>query len=506
MSDRPTIREDVINQDQPGALPLDEHGKAKTIRLRSLRRPHMRAFHYAWLSFFLAFFGWFALAPLQNRIQKDGKVDGFEESNFKAQNTIAIAGTILMRFLIGPFCDRFGPRLAQSLLIGVFSIPVLLVATAYRYWQWVTARFFIGFIGATFVVTQFWTSVMFSSNIVGTANATSAGWGNLGGGVTQAIMPLIRALMERAVKNTSSLNDKDAFDKSWRLAMIWPGFALLIFSIIMYLTSDDLPQGRYSDLHKAGTKEKTNPFKAFGRAALNWRSWVLHILYGACFGVELVMNGNLAKYFAEEKEPFGLGEATAGLVAGLFGIMNLFARSLGGIFSDVLAHKFGMRGRLWAFFIVELLDGVFFVIFSQMRHIAPGIVTLILFSIFVQMAEGATFGIVPFVDPPVTGAVSGIVGAGGNVGAVVGNLLVNPGQKLGISNGFRNIGFLVMGVSLLVPTLWWPQFGSMFTKPTMTTKVIDDEEVDEPSTNPSMHNESLNPRADDDGGTMQAAP
>jgi NNP family nitrate/nitrite transporter-like MFS transporter len=30
---------------------------------------------------------------------------------------------------------------------------------------------------------------MFAPNVVGTANAASAGWGNAGGGATQAIMP-----------------------------------------------------------------------------------------------------------------------------------------------------------------------------------------------------------------------------------------------------------------------------------------------------------------------------
>ena len=34
---------------------------------------------------------------------------------------------------------------------------------------------------------------MFAPNCVGTANATTAGWGNLGGGVTQMVMPLLFA-------------------------------------------------------------------------------------------------------------------------------------------------------------------------------------------------------------------------------------------------------------------------------------------------------------------------
>mmetsp|Transcript_38741 Transcript_38741/g.54555 ORF Transcript_38741/g.54555 Transcript_38741/m.54555 type:complete len:135 (-) Transcript_38741:386-790(-) len=42
-----------------------------------------------------------------------------------------------------------------------------------------------------------------------------------------------------------------------------------------------------------------------------------------------------------------------------------------------------------------------------------------IFSVFVQAAEGATYAIVPYVLPEATGTVSGIVGAGGNIGGVV---------------------------------------------------------------------------------------
>src|SRR3546814_6110482 len=51
----------------------------------------------------------------------------------------------------------------------------------------------IGVIGASFVITQYHTSVMFAPNVVGTANAATAGWGNAGGGVTQTLMPMIFA-------------------------------------------------------------------------------------------------------------------------------------------------------------------------------------------------------------------------------------------------------------------------------------------------------------------------
>jgi hypothetical protein len=50
------------------------------------------------------------------------------------------------------------------------------------------------------------------------------------------------------------------------------------------------------------------------------------VLTPASFGTELTMNNLLLGYFFEY---FGVSLQTAGLAASLFGLMNLFARSLG---------------------------------------------------------------------------------------------------------------------------------------------------------------------------------
>ena len=50
---------------------------------------------------------------------------------------------------------------------------------------------------------------------------------------------------------------------------------------------------------------------------------------------------------------------------------------------------------------------------------APAVVALLFcFSVCVQAAEGLSFGIVPYISRPALGVVSGMVGAGGNGGAV----------------------------------------------------------------------------------------
>lgn len=57
----------------------------------------------------------------------------------------------------------------------IFGIAAVHTAPAY-----IISRFFIGWALAAFVTCQFWTSIMFSPNVVGFANALAGGWGNAG--------------------------------------------------------------------------------------------------------------------------------------------------------------------------------------------------------------------------------------------------------------------------------------------------------------------------------------
>merc|ERR1719432_580326 len=131
------------------------------------------------------------------------------------------------------------------------------------------------------------------------------------------------------------------------------------------------------------------------------------------------MNTVLALHFSDN---FDVSPAIAGAMALTFGGMNLFARSMGGILSDLLNQRFAMCGRLWAHFIA--LAGQAFALFvfgfmTKELGVAPAIVVLAIFSIFVNMAEGTSYGIVPYMVPTELAVVSAMVGAGGTLGAVI---------------------------------------------------------------------------------------
>ncbi len=414
-------------------MQTQETSKATKIELFNLSTINMRVFHITWLSFFLCFFGWFGIAPMLSIVRSDL---GITTDQIVNTNMIAVASTVFMRLIIGWLCDRIGPRLAYTWLLILGSIPVMLIGLSQNYEQFLIARMFIGAIGASFVITQFHTSVMFAPNVVGTANATTAGWGNLGGGVTQQVMPFVFA---------GALVIFGSEHLAWRYAMVGPGILLLIMGFVYNRYTKDTPEGNYDELEEK-RKEKKMAGSAFAEVTKDYRVWVLFVIYGACFGVELIVNSKAALYFTDY---FGMDLQTAGLIAGLFGLMNIFARSLGGMIGDKFGKYLGLNGRVRWLFIALLCEGLALILFSRMGTIPLIIVSLLIFSLFVQMSEGATYSVVPFINKKGLGAVAGIVGAGGNAGAVAGMFLFKK-QLTGLewTDSFMYLGFIVMAVSL----------------------------------------------------------
>ena len=412
-----------------------ESGKATAIRLFSLAAPQMRTFHLTWFAFFLCFFGWFGIAPLMAVVREDLLL-----SKAQIGNTIiaSVAITIVARLVIGWLCDRIGPRLAYSGLLVIGAVPVMGIGLAQNYETFLLFRLAIGVIGASFVITQYHTSVMFAPNVVGTANATTAGWGNLGGGVTQLAMPLIFALV-------LTFGAGEAL--GWRLAMVIPGAALLVMGVAYYFLTQDGPAGNYRDLRARGLMPAASAVKgSFWMAARDYRVWALFVIYGACFGVELTINNIAALYYFDR---FELNLATAGIIASLFGLMNLFARTLGGALGDRMGIRFGLKGRVMFLGGTLLLEGLALILFSQMTTLLLAVGAMIVFSLFVQMSEGATYSVVPFINRRALGSVAGIVGAGGNAGAVAFGFLFRS-ESLSYTQALLVVGIVVLCAAGLV--------------------------------------------------------
>lgn len=412
--------------------------KANKISLFSLSTVQMRTFHLTWMAFFLCFFGWFGIAPLMPLVREDLGLT-------KAQigNTIiaSVAITVFVRIAIGALCDKIGPRKAYTGLLVLGSIPVMSIGLAQSYETFLLFRLAIGAIGASFVITQYHTSVMFAPNVVGTANATTAGWGNLGGGVTQMVMPLILAFVLMIGVEEAA---------GWRAAMMVPGLIMLGVAALYWKFTQDFPEGNIGTVAAPAGK---STWAGLGKVIKQPQVWALFVIYGACFGVELTINNIAALYFFDS---FELDLKTAGLIAGLFGLMNIFARTLGGFLSDKVAGKAGLQARVWFLGAVLLAEGLALVFFSQMGTLVTAVAVMLVFSLFVQMSEGATFGVVPFVNREALGPVAGIVGAGGNAGAVMAGFLFKS-EALTYQEGLMYLGLAVIVCSTLVALVRFPK-------------------------------------------------
>ena len=399
--------------------------KATSIKLFSISTPQMRAFHLTWMAFFVCFFAWFACAPLMPVIKGEFGLSVAQIANI---NIAAVAITILVRLVVGPLCDHFGPRKTYTGLLLLGSIPVIGVAFAQSYESFLFFRLGIGAAGASFVITQYHTSVMFAPKVVGTANAAAAGWGNAGGGVAQAVMPLLMTAMVM-------LGVSETF--GWRAALIVPGVLMIVMAGVYYRFTQDCPQGNFSELRAAGVAieggVKKGGWDSFKLASANYRVWLLFITYGACFGIEIFIHNIAAIYYVDH---FKLTLGQAGIAAGSFGLLALFARALGGWVSDKFAAAGNLNNRVVLLFVLMLGEGAGLLMFANAGTAALAIAAMLVFGLFTHMACGATYAIVPFIDKRALGGVAGIIGAGGNVGAVAAGFLMkglgNTQQTLSI--------------------------------------------------------------------------
>ncbi|MEO5339909.1 MAG: NarK family nitrate/nitrite MFS transporter [Magnetococcus sp. MYC-9] len=420
----------------------------------------MRILHLSWIAFFISFLIWFNHAPLLGAIKNSLGMTNQEVNTLLILN---VALTIPARIIIGMLVDKFGPRVVYTALLFCASFPCFLFAWAESFEQLAIARFFLGGIGAGFVIGIRMVSEWFPAKQVGVAEGIYGGWGNFGSAAAAMFLPALALLF--------------GGDNGWRYAIGATGLLSLFYAFIYYNTVSDTPKGStYFKPNKCGALEVTSRGDFFfylamklpmfaALALLAWklspagvallpaqvvhllylcllvlygvdcyRSWVvnrvnlaapvpeihryrfkqvaiLSIAYFVTFGSELAVVSMLPLFFTNT---FALTPVVAGLLAACFPVMNLFARPGGGWLSD----RFGRRKTL-ALMIGGLAMGFFAMggITSQWPVPVAVLVTVVC-SFFVQAGAGAVFAVVPLVKRRITGQVAGMTGAYGNVGAL----------------------------------------------------------------------------------------
>ena len=140
-------------------------------------------------------------------------------------------------------------------------------------------------------------------------------------------------------------------------------------------------------------------------AILNWA-------YFVTFGTELAVVSMLASFYVEW---FELPKIAAALMAGIYPVINLFARPGGGWISD----KIGRRITLIIAFAGITASFLALGFVSKDWAISLVVGMTIIGGIFSKAGSGAVYAMVPLIQRRMTGQIAGMTGAFGNVGAVM---------------------------------------------------------------------------------------
>ena len=127
------------------------------LNIFSIKGVQMKTFHITWLTFFFCFFAWFGMAPLMKMAREQLELTKDQVGNIQIAS---VSATILARLLIGRLIDKYGPKIIYTWLLVLCAIPVILIGTSQSYLSFLIFRLAIGVIGASFVITQFHTSIM----------------------------------------------------------------------------------------------------------------------------------------------------------------------------------------------------------------------------------------------------------------------------------------------------------------------------------------------------------
>lgn len=434
------------------------HQSAATFRFFSFSGK-FKILHLTWIAFFMSFLVWFNHAPLLLTIQEQLALT---EQQVKTLLILNVALTIPARIIVGMLVDFYGPRMVYSLLLVITGLLCLFFAMATTFESLALARFLLGFAGAGFVVGIRMISEWFPARQLGLAEGIYKGLGNIGSAAAAVSLPTIAVLI--------------GGDHGWRYATGITGALAILYAGVYYVSVRDTPAGStYFKPNKPGGLEVTSTsdfvmylasnIPMFGALALlAWKVEslglisegmlhaiysflivvyllqcqkiyklnrsiffkteevvhpykfkqviILSIAYAVTFGSELAVVSMLPMYFTNT---FLLPVALAGILGASFAAVDMASCPSGGWISD----RFG-RKRSLALLLSGAALGFFTLSSITIAWPVPlAVAVIMLSSFFLGSAAGCVFAMVPLIRRSLTGQIAGIVGAYGNIGAVL---------------------------------------------------------------------------------------
>ncbi len=421
-----------------------------------------RVLHMTWFAFFMTFVVWLSLGPMMPFIQE---ALALTEQQAKVLLILNVAMTIPSRIIVGMLVDKLGPKIMFSSILILGGLISIAFSWMQSYEQLALMRFFAGFIGAGFVVGIRMISEWFPAKQTGIAQGIYGGWGNFGSAGAAVTLPFIAVGF--------------GGDDGWRIAITMASTLAIVYGVVYYFNVSNTPKGStYFKPKKSGAMEVSslgnlilyvvmNIPLYLALALLTWKlsptkmglisletSWAVYVVLVAMFGLQLVkiwhVNAEIIKNPVPEQHRykfkqvaildwaylvtfgtelavvsilamfyvdwFELPKITAALLAGVYPFINLFARPGGGWISDKIGRKLTLMitfsGIAVSFLALGNVD-------KETWSITWVVGLTILGGIFSKAGSGAIFAMVPLIQRRLTGQIAGMVGAFGNVGAVM---------------------------------------------------------------------------------------
>lgn len=415
--------------------------------------------HMTWMAFFITFVVWFNHAPLLLAIQA---TFGLTDQQIKTLLILNVALTIPARIVIGMLVDVFGPRKIYALLLVITGLLCFFFSLASSFEMLALARFLLGFAGAGFVIGIRMISEWYPARQLGLAEGIYKGLGNIGSAAAAMSLPTLALVI--------------GGDDGWRYATALTGIIAIGYAGLYYFSVRDTPAGStYFKPNKSGGLAVTSKSDFFQYllmnipmyGALSLLAWkvtslelishtalisingillviflyqskkiynvnadifiapidknhqykfkqvtILSLAYAVTFGSELAVVSMLPLFF---KSTFAIPVALAGIFGACFAATDIVSCPSGGWISD----KFGRKKSL---IILLLGASAGFLLLSQINADWPielAVAAMVCCSFFLGSAAGCVFAVVPLIRRSLTGQIAGIVGAYGNIGAVV---------------------------------------------------------------------------------------
>ena len=431
------------------------------LNIFALGKANIRILHYTWFAFFMTFVVWLSLGPMMPFIKE---ALSLTDQQAKVLLILNVAMTIPARIIVGMLVDKLGPRIMFSSILVLGGLISIAFAWSNSYETLAITRFLSGFIGAGFVVGIRMIGEWFPARQTGIAQGIYGGWGNFGSAGAALTLPFIAA----------NYGGSDG----WRYAITIASIAAIAYGGLYYFIVSNTPKGStYFKPKKSGAMEVTSGFDLVLYMLMNiplflalavltwklspvkmgligevtadviyltlaviylfqvWKIWHVnaHILkepvpvmqrykfkqvaildwaYLVTFGTELAVVSMLASFYVEW---FELPKITAALMAGIYPVINLFARPGGGWISDKIGRKITLIIVFLGITVSFLVLG--FVSRDWSIYLVVGMT--IIGGVFSKAGSGAVYAMIPLIQRRMTGQIAGMAGAFGNVGAVM---------------------------------------------------------------------------------------